>query len=97
MLSAFVFRTMNRGADGGAASASGPMTRTAGSTERPSDYTKGERRGSSSRSRSTSASGLLPVFVRADALLALCKRGSKGTGRAASGAEARPCLFMASV
>lgn len=49
MLSAFVFRTIKCGADGGAASTSGPMTRMAGSTECASDYTKGERQGSSFR------------------------------------------------
>lgn len=50
VLSAFVFHTIKRGAVCGAASTHGPMTHTAGSTERASDYTKDARRGSWFRS-----------------------------------------------
>lgn len=80
MLSAFVSRTIKRGADGGAASTSGPMTRTASSAECASDYTKGEAAGFSVQELAASASGLL---LAVDTLHSLYKRRSKGTGRAA--------------
>lgn len=57
VLSAFVLCTIKRGADGGAASASGPMTRTAGSTERGLPH-KRRATGFLAQELAASASGL---------------------------------------